>query len=459
MTIKTRFAPSPTGFLHIGGARTALFNYLFAKNNGGEFLLRIEDTDIKRSTKEAKQAIIDSLRWLGIDYDGEVIYQSKSIERHKEVAQQLLDSGRAYYCFSSQEEIAKLREEALAKKEHFIFHSPWRDAKKEDYPTDQKPVIRIKASSEGGESVIKDHLQGEVRVQNSHLDDMVLVRADGTPTYMLAVVVDDHDMEITHIIRGDDHLNNAFRQKLIYDAMGWKMPEMVHIPLIHGPDGAKLSKRHGALGTHEYANMGYLPEAINNYLLRLGWSHGDDEIISRKQAIEWFNLKGLGKSPSRLDFDKMQHINAHYLRNYDNKDLAGKIYQSFISLRESSKNNILKAIDLMKPRAQLVTDLQNMAVMFLAEGTNLQIEDDAQEIIDESDPELINEVKDALKSLEVFDLESVKQSLKEVALSQELKLGSLMKYVRAFVTGRVNSPSVFEIMVIIGKEESLKRLG
>jgi glutamyl-tRNA synthetase len=458
MTVRTRFAPSPTGFLHIGGARTALFNYLFARSKGGKFLLRIEDTDLARSSQEAEESIISSLKWLGIEYDEEIVYQSKLAKRHASVAQELVQKGKAYYCFSTQEEIAALRDSAMAKKEHFIFHSPWREADSSEYPTDQKPVIRIKAPRQG-EMVINDLLQGEVRMQNSHLDDMVLLRSDGTPTYMLAVVVDDHDMNITHIIRGDDHLNNAFRQKMIYDAMGWQVPYMVHIPLIHGSDGAKLSKRHGALGADDYKKMGYLPEALSNYLLRLGWSHGDDEIISRQQAIEWFNLESLGKSPARLDFDKMRHINAHYLRAYDNQVLAGMIYEHYPDLEPISQRNILAAIDLMKPRAELITDLYDMAAIFFSvKNYSNKIEPAAQEIIQSADKTLIESVINALQNLDSFDKTSVKNALEGLAQNKGMKLGELMKYVRAYVTGRTAAPSIFEIAEIIGKEEIIRRL-
>lgn len=458
MTVRTRFAPSPTGFLHIGGARTALFNYLFARSKDGKFLLRIEDTDLARSTKEAEESIISSLKWLGIEYDEEIVYQSRLAARHAAIAHELLKMGKAYYCFSTQEEIAALRDSAIAKKEHFIFHSPWREADPAQYPAGQKPVIRIKAPRHG-EMIINDLLQGEVRMQNSHLDDMVLLRSDGTPTYMLAVVVDDHDMNITHIIRGDDHLNNAFRQKMIYDAMNWQVPHMVHIPLIHGSDGAKLSKRHGALGADDYKEMGYLPDALSNYLLRLGWSHGDDEIISRQQAIEWFNLESLGKSPARLDFDKMRHINAHYLRAYDNQLLAGMIYEHYPDLDAISQRNISAAIDLMKPRAELVTDLYDMAPIFFSqENYSNEIEPAAEEIIKVADKTLIELVVNELQMLGAFDKTSVKNALEGLAQSKGIKLGELMKYVRAYVTGRIAAPSIFEIAEIIGQEEIIRRL-
>lgn len=457
MKVRTRFAPSPTGYLHIGGARTALFNYLYAKKHDGEFLLRVEDTDLSRSTKEAKEAILKSMEWLDLKFDEEIIYQSERRDRHLEVANQLLADGKAYFCFTDQDEITKLREEAKSKGEHFIFKSPWRGAASDKYPKDVKPVIRLKAPREG-ETVVKDLLQGDVVVQNSHLDDMILVRSDGTPTYMLAVVVDDHDMGITHIIRGDDHLSNAPRQQLIYMAIGWDVPQMVHIPLIHGPDGAKLSKRHGALGAENYKEMGYLPDALNNYLLRLGWSHGDDEIISREQAIEWFDIDGLGKSPSRLDFDKMKNLNSQYLRKCDDSVLAEMIFEHYKGeLSKDSQNAISKAIESMKPRAELVTDLYELAKMFIVDKP-LVISEDARQIISECDESLIKQVIGTIGKIEEFSKDNIQAALKEIAKNNGLKLGGLMKYVRAYVVGQTASPSVFEMIAILGKEETISRL-
>ena len=457
MSVRTRFAPSPTGYLHIGGARTALFNYLFAHHHGGKFLLRIEDTDSLRSTEEAKQAILTSLEWLNIKHDEEVIYQSERANRHREVAHKLVEMGKAYYCFSSQNEIAEMREKALSDKEHFIFHSPWRDRSPDQYPIDIKPVIRIKAPRDG-QTTVNDLLQGKVVVQNSHLDDMVLLRGDGTPTYMLAVVVDDHDMDITHIIRGDDHLNNASRQQLIYEAMGWNIPKMVHIPLIHGSDGAKLSKRHGALGVENYKEMGYLPFALNNYLLRLGWSHGDDEIISREQAIKWFGIDGMGKSPARLDFAKMKHMNAYYLRSMNDEDLAKLIFENLDqNLSAESKNNIKLGLEAMKPRAELVTDLVDLTNIFIVDSA-IKYTDEAKFLIDECDSGLIDKVMDKIDNIAKFNKDNIQVVLTEVAVENQMKLGELMKYIRAFITGRIVSPSVFEVMEIIGKENSIKRL-
>ncbi len=457
MTVRTRFAPSPTGYLHIGGARTALFNYLFAKHYGGKFLLRIEDTDSARSTGEAKQAILTSLEWLNIKYDEEIIYQSERASRHREIAHKLVEMDKAYYCFSSQNEIAEMREKALSDKEHFIFHSPWRDKSPDQHPIDIKPVIRIKAPRDG-QTIVDDLLQGKVVVQNSHLDDMVLLRSDETPTYMLAVVVDDHDMDITHIIRGDDHLNNASRQQLIYEAMDWNIPKMVHIPLIHGPDGAKLSKRHGALGVESYKEMGYLPFALNNYLLRLGWSHGDDEVISVKQAIEWFGIDGMGKSPARLDFAKMKHMNAHYLRSMSDEDLTKLIFENLEqNLGAESKNNIKLSLEAMKPRAELVSDLVDLASIFIVDNP-IKYTDEAKSLMDECDSGIVDKVVDAIDNITEFNKDNIQVALKEAAEENQMKLGDLMKYIRAFITGRIASPSVFEVIEIIGKDNSIKRL-
>jgi glutamyl-tRNA synthetase len=456
MTVITRFAPSPTGYLHIGGARTALFNYLFAKNTGGKFLLRIEDTDKERSTDAAKEAIITSLKWLDINWDDEIIYQSERVARHKEVALELLNKGKAYYCFSSQEEIAALREAALAKKEPFIFKSPWRDADPATYPTDTKPVIRIKVPH-AGETIVHDKLQGDVIVQNAHIDDMVLLRGDGTPTYMLAVVVDDHDMQVTHIIRGDDHLTNASRQQIIYEAMGWDIPVMVHIPLIHGPDGAKLSKRHGALGADQYKEMGYLPEALCNYLLRLGWSHGDDEYISREQAIEWFNIEHLGKSPSRLDFDKMRNMNAHYIRQLSDDEITAIIAAGIPNLSDKSLANIKLAINEIKPRAELIVDLVNLANLYL-DHAKINISKDAEEIIAGCDNALIKAVINTLENITDYSSNIIQEAFSNLAKEKGLKLGEIMKYVRALVAGCKDSPSMFHMLAIIGKDEALRRV-
>ncbi|MCZ6886502.1 MAG: glutamate--tRNA ligase [Rickettsia endosymbiont of Ixodes persulcatus] len=455
----TRFAPSPTGFLHIGSARTALFNYLFARHHNGKFLLRIEDTDKERSTNEAVEAIFSGLKWLGLDWDGEVIFQSKRNDLYKEAALKLLQAGKAYYCFTSQEEIEKQRQKALENKQHFIFNSEWRDKDTAAYPTDVKPVIRLKTPREGS-IAIRDTLQGDVVIKNSHIDDMVLLRSDGTATYMLAVVVDDHDMGITHIIRGDDHLTNAARQIAIYQAYGYEVPSMTHIPLIHGADGAKLSKRHGALGVEAYKDMGYLPESLCNYLLRLGWSHGDDEIIAMDQAIKWFNLDSLGKSPAKLDFAKINSLNTHYLRLLDNDSLTSKIVEILRQNYNVSKQEVIyinQAIQSLLVRSKTLLDLARIAQIYLVDSPIIY-KQDVKEIIENCDKDLIKQVIENLNKLEHFDKESVQNKFKEIATHNGLKLNELMKPVRALITGMTASPSVFEIAEILGKENILKRL-
>ena len=458
-SVITRFAPSPTGFLHIGSARTALFNYLFARHHNGKFLLRIEDTDKERSTNIAVEAIFSGLKWLGLDWDGEVIFQSKRNDLYKEAALKLLQDGKAYYCFTSQEAIERQRQKALENKQHFIFNSEWRDKDPSTYPTDIKPVIRLKTPREGN-ITIHDTLQGEVVIENSHIDDMVLLRADGSATYMLAVVVDDHDMGITHIIRGDDHLTNAARQIAIYQACGYEVPSMTHIPLIHGADGAKLSKRHGALGVEAYKDMGYLPESLCNYLLRLGWSHGDDEMISINQAIEWFNLDSLGKSPAKLDFAKMNSLNAHYLRMLDNDSLTSKtveILKQNYKVSEQEIGYIKQAIPSLLVRSETLLDLAWLAQIYLVDSPIIYNQD-AKEIIENCDKDLLKQVIESLSKLEKFDKESVQNKFTEIATNNGLKLNELMKPVRALITGMTASPSVFEIAEILGKENVLKRI-
>ena len=460
MTVITRFAPSPTGLLHIGSARTALFNYLFAKHHQGKFLLRIEDTDQIRSTSEAVDAIFSGLTWLGLNWDdhNQVIFQSKRHDLYQEAALTLLATGQAYYCFTSQEEIIKQRDEAIANKQHFIFNSPWRDADPINYPTDIKPVIRLKAPRQGS-TIIHDTLQGDVVIKNDHLDDMVLLRGDGTATYMLAVVVDDHDMRVTNIIRGDDHLTNAARQILLYQAFGWSVPIMTHIPLIHGTDGAKLSKRHGALGVQEYQKMGYLPEALCNYLLRLGWGHKDEEIISRQQAIEWFDLEGLSKAPARLDFAKIDNLNAHYLRQMDDAELVEILANNSENNQENinkHRETLIKAMASLKVRCKNLRELEELSKIYWDDYINYSAE--AEEVIKNCDIKLITQIISELANLQNFDQDAIQIQFKEIASSHNIKLGELMKPVRALITGVNASPSLFEIMAIIGKEDTLKRL-
>src|SRR5579875_2192380 len=378
MTVTVRFAPSPTGFLHIGGARTALFNWLFARHHRGVFRLRIEDTDRLRSTPEAIDAIIDGLEWLGLDWDGEVVYQFARAERHAAVARQLLGQGRAYYCFCTPAELAAMREKARAEKRSVRYDGTWRDRDPAQAPPGVAPAIRLKAPQTGA-TTIHDHVQGEVTVANSELDALIILRADGTPTYNLSVVVDDHDMGITHVIRGDDHLNNAFRQTQIYRALDWPVPEFAHVPLIHGPDGAKLSKRHGALGVNAYREMGYLPEALRNYLLRLGWAHGDDEIIPTEKAIEWFDLDAIGSSPARFDFVKLANLNGRYLREADDKRLATLTAERLERALErpldaAERDRLERAMPGLKPRAKTLVELADNA-RFYVERRPLRLDD------------------------------------------------------------------------------------
>ncbi|MGI4776227.1 MAG: glutamate--tRNA ligase, partial [Janthinobacterium lividum] len=427
MKIVTRFAPSPTGYLHIGGARTALFNYLFAKANGGRFLLRIEDTDKERLNEDAIEAIFDGLRWLNIDWEGQVVFQSKREERHKNIVEELIKKDKAYYCFVSQDEIDLQRNVAISDKRSFIFESPWRDADPLTYPKDVKSVVRLKVPKKG-ETKIHDELQGDIIIENQHLDDMILLRSDGSPTYMLAAVVDDHDMEITYIIRGDDHLTNATRQALIYRAMDWQEPSLVHIPLIHSQDGAKLSKRHGALGIDAYRNMGYLPEAICNYLLRLGWSHGNDEIIGRSEAINLFTLDGLNRGACRLDFAKMNSLNAHYLRNLDNQLLTNMVVKylgDIIEVKQEYRVNIEKAMDSIKLRAERINDLADLAKIYIC-GFDPHWSSEEQKILEETDKNLLINAAQRILELPQVDKKSVELTLKDLARESNIKIGQLM---------------------------------
>ncbi|MEZ5691283.1 MAG: glutamate--tRNA ligase [Rickettsiales bacterium] len=454
MTVITRFAPSPTGFLHIGGARTALFNWLYARHHNGKFLLRIEDTDRSRSTTQATEAIIDGMRWLGLDWDGDIVHQFSLAARHKEVADELLKKGKAFYCYTTQEELLEFREKHPNEK----FRSPYRSGNKTP-PNGVQPTIRLKAP-DTGETIVEDNVQGVVKISNSELDDMILLRSDGTPTYMLAVVVDDNDMGITDIIRGDDHFTNSFRQAQIYNAMGWSVPCFSHIPLIHGADGAKLSKRHGALGVGEYKNMGYLPEALRNYLLRLGWSHGDDEIISTAQAIEWFNLEAIGKSPSRFDFAKLDNLNGHYIRNEDDK----KLVEQIIPLIEKSsksveeKNNILiPAMAGLKQRAKTLVELAKAAEFYVVD-TPVALDEKSIEILSNGGREIIKSLLNELEVVSSWNSEEIKNICKNYAEKTSNKLGNIMSPIRAAIVGKTTSPSMFEAMAILGKEESIKRL-
>ncbi len=461
MTVVTRFAPSPTGFLHIGGARTALFNWLFAKHHGGRFLLRIEDTDRARSTPEAVEAIFDGMQWLGLEWEGEPVMQFERSPRHAEVARQLLAEGKAYHCYCSPEELQTMRDEAKAAGKPIRYNGYWRDRPASEAPAGIAPVIRLK-SSQTGETVINDLVQGEVRIANEQLDDMILLRADGTPTYMLSVVVDDHDMAITHVIRGDDHLTNAFRQTQLYRAMGWDVPAFAHIPLIHGPDGAKLSKRHGALGAEMYREMGYLPEAMRNYLLRLGWGHGDDEMISTEQAIEWFDLDGVGRSPSRFDFAKLANLNGHYLRQADNERLATLLVPFMekaldAPLPPEGKARLLAGMSGLKERAKTLVELAESA-LFYVRTRPLALDEKAEKILDESARSLLKSIASDLNSLPTWDRNSLEAYVRNLAETKQEKLGKIAQPIRAALSGSNVSPPVFEVMEILGKQESLARI-
>jgi glutamyl-tRNA synthetase len=452
--VVTRFAPSPTGYLHIGGARTALFNWLFARHHGGKYLLRIEDTDKVRSTKEAIDAILDGLDWLGISGDGEPYFQSQFERRHAEIAHELIDKGAAYRCYLTPEELQARRDKAQAERRPFRIDSEWRD--RSDWPEDKPYVIRIKAPSQG-ETVIDDLVQGRVTVANQEIDDFILLRSDGTPTYMLAVVVDDHDMGVTHVIRGDDHLNNAFRQLAIIRAMGWPEPKYAHVPLIHGYDGAKLSKRHGALGVDAYRDgLGILPEALFNYLLRLGWGHGDDEIISREQAIEWFDIANVGKSPSRFDLKKLENLNGHYMRESEDARLATLISPKF-GLSYEELPLLIRAMPELKSRAHNLNELAEGAEFLFAQRP-LQPDEKAGALLTEESREHLALAHAALSAAAGWDHDTLDAAVRKVAEANELKLGKLAQPLRAALTGKTTSPGIFDVLVLLGKDESLARI-
>jgi glutamyl-tRNA synthetase len=453
--IVTRFAPSPTGFLHIGGARTALFNWLFARHHGGRFLLRIEDTDKVRSTTAAIDAILDGMRWLALDWDGHEYYQSQFWSRHAEIAHKMLERGHAYRCYMTQEELAAEREKAQAERRPFRIRSPWRD--RTDGPEGKPFVIRLKAPQEGV-TAIDDKVQGRVEVQNAEIDDFVLLRSDGTPTYMLAVVVDDHDMGITHVIRGDDHLNNAFRQLAIIRAMGWPEPIYAHVPLIHGPDGAKLSKRHGALGVDAYRDeLGMLPEAVSNYLLRLGWGHGDDEIISRDQAVEWFDLDHVGKSPSRFDFKKLENLNGHYIREADDDRLAQLVAPRIGALTADQRTLLVRAMPELKARANDLNQLADGA-RFLFDKRPLELDAAARALLTPEASALLKAAHEALSAAARREHAALEEAIRNLAEREGVKLGKLAQPLRAALTGRTTSPGIFDVLVLLGQGESLNRI-
>ena len=457
--VVTRFAPSPTGFLHIGGARTALFNWLYARARGGKFLLRIEDTDRARSTPEATEAILKGLSWLGLDHDGEVISQFARAERHAEVAQQLLAEGKAYKCFSTPEEIAAFREAAKAEGRSTLFRSPWRDADPASQP-DAPYAIRIRAPLEG-ETVIRDQVQGDVRIRNDQLDDMILLRSDGTPVYMLAVVVDDHDMGVTHVIRGDDHLNNAARQMMIYQAMGWQVPVWAHIPLIHGPDGKKLSKRHGALGAQEYQAMGYPAAGMRNYLARLGWSHGDDEFFTDDQAKAWFDLDGIGKSPARFDVKKLENLCGQHMAISDDAALRQEI-QAYLdaaglpALSDQQAADLERAMFCLKDRARTFPELLEKA-HFVLTSRPVEADEKAKKALDSVSNGILNELTPHLRNAS-WNREDLEAVLNGFAEAQGTKFGKLAGPLRAVLAGRAVTPSVFDMMLVLGRDEVLARL-
>jgi glutamyl-tRNA synthetase len=464
--VVTRFAPSPTGYLHIGGARTALFNWLYAHHTGGQMLLRIEDTDRERSTDAAIAAILDGLTWLGLTWHGQPLHQFARAERHREVALELVQRGAAYFAYETPAELNDMRAKAQAEGRSPRYDGTWRDRDPAEAPAGGKPSIRIKAPLEG-ETVIDDRVQGRVAFPNKDLDDFILLRSDGTPTYMLAVVVDDHDMGVTHIIRGDDHFTNAARQKIIYDALGWPFPVMAHIPLIHGQDGAKLSKRHGALGVDAYRAMGYLPEAMRNYLARLGWSHGDDEIIPTGTLIEWFDLAEINRAPSRFDLAKLGSVNAHYLRAMGDDALFDTLMSALPHLAGGTEfsakldgnrgDKLRRALPLLKERAKTLVDLIQGAAFIVADRPIVP-DKNAAALLDSDGRSVLARLLPSLKAVDPWDAASTEAAVKSFAEAEGLKLGTVAQPLRAALTGRSASPGIFEVLEILGREESLGRL-
>lgn len=461
MSVVTRFAPSPTGFLHIGGARTALFSWLYARRHGGTFLLRIEDTDRARSTEAAVSAILDGLSWLELDWDGEAMSQFARRDRHAEVAHELLRQGKAYRCYCTPEELEEMRERARAEGRPVRYDGRWRDRDPSEAPPNVRPAIRMKAPQEG-ETVIEDRVQGTVTIQNKQLDDMVLLRGDGTPTYMLSVVVDDHDMGVTHVIRGDDHLTNAFRQAQLYRLSDWDIPVFAHIPLIHGSDGAKLSKRHGALGVDAYRDMGYLPAAMRNYLLRLGWAHGDDEIISTEQAISWFDLEGIGRSPARLDLVKLNNLNGHYVREADDKTLVASTEPRIEAslqrpLTEDDRVRLLRGMAGLKQRAKTLVELADSALFFVRPRP-LPLDPKAEQLLTGDWRAGLGELAGCLSALEPFTAGEIERAVRDFAEQRGVKLGNVAQPLRAALTGSTTSPPIFEVAEVLGKAETLARI-
>ena len=460
MTVVVRFAPSPTGFLHIGGARTALFNWLFARHHGGVFRLRIEDTDRTRSTPEAVAAIIDGLDWLGLSWDDEIVYQSACAPRHGEIARQLLATGRAYRCYCTPAALEAMREKARAERRSVRYDGTWRDRDPSEAPAGVSPAIRLKAPQQGS-TTIRDRVQGDVTIANSELDDLIILRADGSPTYNLSVVVDDHDMAVTHVIRGDDHLNNAFRQTQIYHALDWPVPEFAHVPLIHGPDGTKMSKRHGAVGIDAYRDLGYLPEALHNYLLRLGWSHGNDEIISTEQAIAWFDLDAVGRAPARFDFAKLDNLNGHYIRialDEQLSDLVGRRLEQILGepIADVGRGRLLRAMPELKLRPKTLGELATNA-LFLVKPRPIHPDKQAVALLRFSARQLLAQLGRQLKDV-VWRADALELCVRGFATANGVKLGSIAQPLRAALTGSTASPGIFEVMEILGREETLGRI-
>ena len=463
--IVTRFAPSPTGFLHIGGARTALFNWLYAKAKGGRMLLRIEDTDRQRSTQEAIAAIIEGLTWIGIDWDGDVVYQFARADRHRQAVEEMLARGNAYPCFATPAELDEMRETARKEGRPPRYDGRWRDRDPSEYPTDRKPVIRLKAPQDGV-TVIEDQVQGTVTFPNKDLDDLVLLRSDGNPTYMLAVVVDDHDMGVTNIIRGDDHLTNAARQTQIYRALGWDVPSMAHIPLIHGPDGAKLSKRHGALGVDAYRDMGYLPAALRNYLVRLGWSHGDQEVFSTEEMVSFFDLDRVGRSAARFDFQKLENLNGQYMRASSDADLMAAVELlvphlpdakvRLARMTEERRAQLLAAMPGLKERAKTLVELLDSAEFIFAERP-LPIEDKAAALLTDEARGHLGKLVPLLEAVE-WTAAATENAVRTYATTAGVKLGAVAQPLRAALTGRTTSPPIFDVLTVLGRAESIARL-
>ncbi len=462
MSVVCRFAPSPTGFLHIGGARTALFNWLYSRHCGGRFLLRIEDTDRARSTSAAIDAIFEGLRWLGLDWDDEPVFQSARAGRHAEAVEALLATDRAYRCYATPDELAAMRDAARAAGRPIRYDGRWRDRDPGDAPPGVAPAIRLKAP-QTGETTLHDLVQGPVTVANDQLDDMIILRADGTPTYMLAVVVDDHDMAITHVIRGDDHLTNAFRQHQIYEAFGWQPPAFAHIPLIHGADGAKLSKRHGALGVETYREMGFLADAMCNYLLRLGWSHGDDEIISRADAIRWFNLDDVGRAPARFDLAKLTSLNAHYIRVADERVLADDVLQRLHRkidgrMVPAARDRIMRGLPGLRERARTLVELADNAA-FYAVAAPIPMNADADRLLTDENRRLLADVATVLADPADWTVDTLEERLRRFAAERaSLKLRDIAQPLRAALTGSTVSPPIFQVMAVLGRTETLERL-